>query len=34
MGRVGRALADETRCRILVELNSGPAYPTNASAAG
>lgn len=28
MGRVGRALADETRCRILVELNAGPAYPS------
>jgi ArsR family transcriptional regulator, cadmium/lead-responsive transcriptional repressor len=28
MGRVGRALADETRCRILVELAAGPAYPS------
>ncbi|WP_040478403.1 ArsR/SmtB family transcription factor [Longispora albida] len=28
MARVGRALADETRCRILVELTAGPAYPS------
>lgn len=28
MGRVGRALADETRCRILVELTAGAAYPS------
>ncbi|WP_020523854.1 ArsR/SmtB family transcription factor [Catelliglobosispora koreensis] len=28
MGRVGRALADETRCRILVELAAAAAYPS------
>ena len=27
LGRLGRALADETRRRILVELLDGPAYP-------
>ncbi|MBG6141669.1 DNA-binding transcriptional ArsR family regulator [Longispora fulva] len=28
MTRIGRALADETRCRILVELAAAPAYPS------
>ena len=27
LGRVGRALADATRCRILTTLLAGPAYP-------
>lgn len=27
LGRIGRALADETRRRILIELLDGPAYP-------
>ncbi len=27
LGRVGRALADPTRCRLLLELLDGPAYP-------
>jgi ArsR family transcriptional regulator, cadmium/lead-responsive transcriptional repressor len=27
MARLGKALADPTRCRILVELLQGPAYP-------
>ena len=26
--RIGRALADENRCRILLELLEGPCYPT------
>lgn len=29
LGRVGRALADATRRRVLVELLDGPAYPTD-----
>jgi DNA-binding transcriptional ArsR family regulator len=27
MARIGRALADPTRCRILLRLLDGPAYP-------
>jgi len=27
MGRLGRALADPTRCQILLQLVDGPAYP-------
>lgn len=27
LGRVGRALADPTRCRLLLELLEGPGYP-------
>lgn len=27
MGRLGRALADPTRCQILLQLLQGPAYP-------
>src|SRR5579875_3064989 len=27
--RVGRALADPTRCRLLLELLDGPAYPSD-----
>lgn len=29
MARIGRALADPTRCRILVQLLDGPAYPAD-----
>lgn len=29
MSRVGRALADPTRCRILLALLAGPAYPAD-----
>jgi DNA-binding transcriptional ArsR family regulator len=29
LARVGRALADENRCRILLELLEGPCYPTD-----
>ena len=28
LARVGRALADENRCRILLRLLDGPCYPT------
>jgi DNA-binding transcriptional ArsR family regulator len=31
LARVGRALADPTRCRLLVALLDGPAYPTELS---
>jgi len=33
MTRLGRALADPTRCRILLVLLSGPAYPGQIAAA-
>jgi DNA-binding transcriptional ArsR family regulator len=33
MNRVGRALADPTRCRILVALLDGPDYPARIAAA-
>lgn len=29
LARVGRALADENRCRILLQLLDGPCYPTD-----
>lgn len=29
LARVGRALADENRCRILLRLLEGPCYPTD-----
>ena len=29
LARVGRALADENRCRILLQLLEGPCYPTD-----
>lgn len=29
LARVGRALADENRCRILLRLLDGPGYPTD-----
>lgn len=32
MSRVGRALADPTRCRILLALLDGPAYPARLAA--
>ena len=32
LGRVGRALADPTRCRILLTLLAGPAYPAQLAA--
>lgn len=32
MGRVGKALADPTRCRILLALLDGPAYPAEIAA--
>jgi DNA-binding transcriptional ArsR family regulator len=32
MSRVGRALADPTRCRILLHLLDGPAYPAAVAA--
>ena len=33
MHRLGRALADPTRCRILLALLDGPAYPAQLAAA-
>lgn len=33
MNRLGRALADATRCRILLTLLDGPAYPARLAAA-
>lgn len=33
MNRLGRALADSTRCRILLALLGGPAYPAQLAAA-
>lgn len=32
MARIGRALADPTRCRILLQLLEGPAYPAEIAA--
>ena len=32
MNRLGRALADPTRCRILLALLDGPAYPAHLAA--
>jgi DNA-binding transcriptional ArsR family regulator len=29
LARIGRALADENRCRILLQLLDGPCYPTD-----
>lgn len=33
MARIGRALADPTRCRILLRLLDGPAYPAEIASA-